>query len=241
MTRRGSDKGLAAGDFVGDYGVTFIKRIKDPSTHHLIAELRCSCGTIFTARLSVIKRSEVKSCGCARRIGNPLNIGKYDNAWIKTNKHVLDPVYQRMVDEYGDEVGEVWRSQRLPFFQWVIEALDPYKMRPEDITSSRVSKIDVSKDLTCSNAKLDLGMGAFATTRKARWIVHGKKFISLFDAASYCGVSRSTISKWCKGYSHNGVNVPPIDGCGYLGKLILSDGLEEIEESEIEAGNLDEK
>lgn len=46
-----------------------------------------------------------------------------------------------------------------------------------------------------------------------KWVVHNKEYHSSRAAAEDCGVSQTTIVKWCKGYTKKGKPVLPKKGC----------------------------
>lgn len=60
------------GDIIGDYGVEFIQEIEphfSPTKKYRKAKFKCGfCGKIFEAVINDVKRNNIKSCGCYRKI-----------------------------------------------------------------------------------------------------------------------------------------------------------------------------
>jgi len=195
---------LEPGALVGDSGIRFLQhdgyRVHK-NQRHRHAIFRCFCGRTFDARLSNVTSKRTKSCGCK------------STKWmkIKARTHPLYPLYEQMLEDAP--MIRAWETHPNKFFQWVMEITEGFNLDPEVLGQARLIKADNSAPWGLSNCRIDMGRGRCVERKSTKWVVQGKMYGSVKEAATVLGVSQATIRNWCGGTNYKGIVHPPKEGC----------------------------
>lgn len=169
----------------------------------------CECGGQAIVRSDGLRSGRTKSCGClssetAKNVHSThMMTGAPEyHAWINMRRRCYD-TKSRDYKNYGGRgitVFESWRNSFEEFFEHVGK-------RPS--VGFELDRIDNDRGYYPGNVRWVTREVNQSNRRKIKiWIIEGREFERLEDAASFYGVCARTISNWCNGGK---------DGCSLRG------------------------
>lgn len=176
----------------------------------------CDCGKKVVVRASSL-RGGVESCGCLRVDLLKKRVTKHGmtthslyNVWsgmIQRCENNKNPRYKNYGAK-GISVCRRWRENSSSFFEWAIKNGWEKNLH--------IDRKNNNKGYSPENCHfISPAENNRNQSTSCRWMVKGKVFNSSTTAGKEFGVSKSTIMRWCKGYTTDKGNYSqPKPGCG---------------------------
>ena len=195
MIEQGSPKGEMK------YGkLTFISVAGKSNDNHITWKMICDCGEQHTAIASRVRSGLVRqcfSCGKKKGIENQKKHGMRKTSeyqsWLSMKQRCLNKK-NKDYPNYGAKgitVCQEWIDSFESFIRDMGEKPDGYS----------IDRIDNTKGYYPSNCKWSSRSEQQTNKRGSRvWVVKGKAFNSMTEAAAFFKVRKQTISKWVNGY-----------------------------------------
>lgn len=168
---------------------------------------RCSCGSVVDIKSDNLRRGKTKSCGCLWR-PHGMSGSRVYSIWQGMLQRCHDknfPSYHN----YGGRgifVCKEWRDSPIKFISWAKQ--NGYEDK------FQIDRIDNDKGYYPKNCRWVTCKENRANTKNSKiFNIEGLEFQSSTDAARHFNVSRTSIHRWCKGYTKKGNVYPPREGC----------------------------
>lgn len=175
----------------------------------------CVCGTTRYVREGYLKKGVSKSCGCKRpeflskartTHGRSRNCSTY-NTW----KSMIQRCFNEKHAAYKNYGGRgVTVIKRWKVFQNFLEDMGE---RPEGYELDRRNN---QKNYMPKNCRWVLRSINLRNTRRSKfWVIDKVTYDSSISAATVLGVTKTTIHRWCNGWTdkRSGTYKPPLPGC----------------------------
>ncbi|WP_157129869.1 AP2 domain-containing protein [Burkholderia pseudomallei] len=175
---------------------------------------KCDCGTVKSVRSDLLKRGTTVSCGCfsvenAKRVHTKHGMYKSPEyqAWVNMRARCYDSKSRHYKNYGGRGIGVCteWRESFDAFFAEV-------GLRPSD--DHELDREENDKDYMPGNVRWVIRPENQKNRRCSKnWIIEGRLFETMRDAATEFGVHPSTIQKWCDGLQVGNRFYPPKANC----------------------------
>jgi hypothetical protein len=191
--------------------LTVLSRAENSKGKHSRWLCQCECGNITIVQSGNLRNGHTRSCGCllpdtvtTHGLSQDKDIMKEYHAW----EHMRFRCLNETDPQYADYGGRgISICKRWDDFSLFLE--DMGKKPGKDLS---IDRKDNNGDYEPSNCKWSTSTEQSQNSRNSRaWIIKGKRFNSLNDAAIYFNVAKNTIAYWC-GRHHLNVNGPK-PGC----------------------------
>lgn len=165
---------------------------------------RCDCGNTFVRRSDIIKRSDVKSCGCYQKKRNKTSSLKHGDGPRSSEYHKLYNVWQSMKnrcfnDKYfqfkdwggrGITVCDDWIGENgyINFKEWALS--HGYN---EKLT---IDRIEVNGNYEPSNCRWITRAEQNKNTRKCKHIEYNGKYYTPPELGRLFGISATVVRYW---------------------------------------------
>lgn len=169
----------------------------------------CECGKKCVVRGSQLTSGRTKSCGCLQKT-NAVTHGKsYSSVykvWRNIKLRCYNPNWPYFFDYGGRGIKMCsrWKSSFENFYKDV-----------GDIPKGKcIDRKDNNGDYTPKNIRLVTQAENLRNTSRCKfWIVDGRRFNSLKEAAKLYGLTTEGIRGRCEGYESRGKKYPPRENC----------------------------
>lgn len=171
----------------------------------------CDCGNISTVVSHSLRCGETRSCGC---YGKKYHIkhgkSEHDLYWVYKNmvkrcSYKKHPQY-KLYGGRGVFVCDEWKSDFKKFFKWAV--VNGWAKGLE------IDRVDNNAEYSALNCRfVNHGKNMQNSRNSKKWIVDGKIYNSLSEAANFLGVCSTTIRLWCDGGKNNGKNIDHKENC----------------------------